>query len=106
MVKHAAMALEPPREHYRISIDCSVTSKEALFSRVTDTAYLGRSSFNGWDAFYDLLWLRLDGSPIELEIDNRDLSGLTVEDRGKWLSVLGDLHEEFPEKLVLTCLDK
>ena len=51
------MAHEFEGEHYRICIDAHVTSKDALFSRVTDTAYLGYSSFTGWDAFMDMFYM-------------------------------------------------
>lgn len=95
------MAYEPAPERYSIIIDSSVTSKEALFGRVTDTAYLGYSSFSGWDAFEDMFHLRLEGSEIEIEIDNRDLLGLPVRDRALWLDTLNSLEKEFPDKLRL-----
>jgi hypothetical protein len=78
-----------------------VASKEALFSRVTDTAYLGYSSFSGWDAFEEMFHDRLECSEIEVEIDNDDLSGLPERDRSIWLDVLNRLEQEFPEKLWL-----
>jgi hypothetical protein len=101
MTPLAIMAHGTAPERYRIRIDASVTSKEALFSRVTDTAYLGYSSFSGWDAFADMFYDRLNNSEIEIEIDNSDLSGLLERDRAIWLDFLGSLVEEFPEKLRL-----
>ena len=106
MAHLVAMALGSSSEHYRIRIDSGITSSEALFSRVTDIAYLGYSSFNGWDAFYDMFWYRLDGSRITVEIDNFDLSGLPDRDRQVWLDLLKDLQQEFPTKLVLTSTDE
>lgn len=95
------MASETGPERYRICIDSSVASKDALFSRVTDTAYLGYSAFNGWDAFYDMFWLRLEYSDIVLEIDNHDPSALPEQDRSIWLECIHDLQREFPTKLLL-----
>ena len=60
------MAHEFEGERYRICIDAHVTSKDALFSRVTDTAYLGYSSFTGWDAFMDMFRSRLSNSVIRM----------------------------------------
>ena len=88
-------------ERYSLCIDASVTSKEALFSRVTDTAYLGYSSFSEWDAFEEMFHSRLENSEIEIEIDNSDLSCLPERDRAIWLDYLESLVEEFPEKLRL-----
>ncbi|WP_423141700.1 hypothetical protein ACOYW6_12860 [Parablastomonas sp. CN1-191] len=93
------MAHETGPERYSICIDSSVTSREALFCRVTDTAYLGYSSFSGWDAFEEMFHDRLECSKIEIEIDNRDLLGLPERDRDIWLEVLDTLEKEFPEKL-------
>tara|TARA_R110002072_G_scaffold162846_10_gene315169 strand:+ start:1033 stop:1335 length:303 start_codon:yes stop_codon:yes gene_type:complete len=88
-------------ERYSLCIDASVTSKEALFSRVTDTVYLGYSSFSGWDAFEDMFRSRLENSEIVIEIDNGDLLGLPERDRAIWLDSLESLAKEFPEKLRL-----
>ena len=96
------MASETSPEHFSVCIDASVTSKDLLFSCVTDTAYLGYSTFSGWDGFSDMLWNRLDGTDIVIEIDNRDLSGLPREDRLNWLELLDDLRTEFPAKLRVT----
>jgi hypothetical protein len=95
------MASEIRPEKYSVCIDSSVTSKEGLFSRVTDTAYLGYSSFSGWDAFEDMFHSRLECSDIELEIDNENLSGLPARDRAIWLDLLNSLEKEFPDKLRL-----
>ena len=72
-----------------------------MFSRVTNTAYLGYSSFSGWDAFEEMFHERLECSRIEIEIDNRDLLGLPERKRAIWLDVLDRLEKEFPEKLRL-----
>ncbi len=95
------MAHETGPERYSICIDSSVTSKEALLSRVTDAAYLGYRSFSGWDAFEEMFNDRLECSEIEVEIDNKDLSDLPERDRAIWLDVLNSLENEFPEKLRL-----
>ncbi|MBY8336471.1 hypothetical protein KYN89_05380 [Alteriqipengyuania sp. NZ-12B] len=95
------MAHEFEGEHYRICIDAHVTSKDALFSRVTDTAYLGYSSFTGWDAFMDMFHSRLSNSVIQIEIENRDLCGLPERDRSTWVEVLDELKDEFPDKIRL-----
>ena len=95
------MAHEFEGEHYRICIDAHVTSKDALFSRVTDTAYLGYSSFTGWDAFMDMFRSRLSNSVIRMEIENRDLCGLPERDRSTWVEVLDELEDEFPDKIRL-----
>ena len=88
-------------ERYSVIIDASVASKELLFSRITDTAYLGYCSFSGWDSFRDMFWSRLELSEIVLDIDNRDLSALPPQDRSIWLELLSDLRAEFPAKLHL-----
>ena len=90
-----------PTERYIVTIDSSVTTKDELFSRVTDTAYLGYSSFSGWDAFNDMLLGRLESSDILIEIVNEDLSGLTERDRGIYLEIMADAVREFPQKLLL-----
>jgi hypothetical protein len=95
------MACDTHSERYSAIIDASVTSKELLFSRITDTAYLGYSSFSGWDGFRDLFWSRLELSDIVLDIDNRDLSALPAQDRSIWLELLNELRAEFPVKLRL-----
>lgn len=91
----------PSSEIYSIVIDSSVRSKDAIFSRVTDVAFLGYSTFNGWDAFYDMLSGRLNDSDIIIQVANADLSGLSIQDRTIWLSLLDDLRQEFPTKLNL-----
>ena len=96
------MAYETAPERYCVIIDSSVTTKEELFSRITDTAYLGYSSFSGWDAFIDMFHSRLECSEIEIMIDNKDLLGLTPRDRAIWLNTLNSLEQEFPTKLRLT----
>jgi hypothetical protein len=95
------MASGTQSERYSVSIDASVTSKELLFSRITDTAYLGYSSFSGWDGFRDMFWSRLELSDIVLDINNRDLSALPAQDRSIWLELLSELRAEFPAKLRL-----
>lgn len=95
------MAHETEPEKFSVCIDSSVTSREALFSRVTNTAYLGYSSFSGWDAFEEMFYDRLECSKIEIEIENRDLLGLPERERAIWLDVLNRLEKEFPEKLRL-----
>lgn len=90
-----------PAERYTVTIDRSVTTKDQLFSRVTDTAFLGYSSFSGWDAFYDMLLGRLDSGDILIEIVNEDLSGLTERDREAYLEIMGAAAREFPQKLLL-----
>lgn len=93
------MASETSTEHFSVCIDASVTSKDLLFSCVTDTAYLGYSTFSGWDGFSDMFWNRLVGHDIVIEIDNQDLSGLPRQDRLHWIELLDDLRTEFPGKL-------
>ncbi len=93
------MTSEHRLEQYRICIDLSVTSADALFTRVTEVAYLGYSKFSGWDAFYDMLRSRLESSNILIEIPNRDLSALPEEDRATWLIYLRELNDEFAMKL-------
>lgn len=88
-------------ECYRVTIDASVTTKDLLFSRVTDTAYLGYSSFSGWDGFRDMLWSRLECSAILIEIENRVLSSLPEEDSSIWIELVDELRSEFPSKLRL-----
>jgi hypothetical protein len=88
-------------ECYRVTIDASVTSKDLLFSLVTDTAYLGYSSFSGWDGFRDMFWSRLECSNILIEIENRDLSSLPEEDSSFWIELIDELRSEFPSKLRL-----
>jgi hypothetical protein len=90
-----------PAERYVVTIDRSVTTKDELFGRVTDTAYLGYSSFSGWDAFNDMLLGRLESSDILIEIVNEDLSGLTERDRGLFLEIMAEAVREFPQKLLL-----
>lgn len=99
--QHGWMASDTRPEHYRVSIDASLISKNDLFSRVTDAAYLGYNSFPGWDGFRDMLWSRISSSNIVLEIANRDLSGLPVQDRSNWIELLDELQAEFPAKLWL-----
>jgi len=95
------MAFNTRTERYSVSIDSSVTSRDLLFRRIADTAYLGFSSFSGWDGFRDMFWSRLEDSEIVLEIDNRDLSSLPERDRLIWIELLGELRAEFPAKLRL-----
>jgi hypothetical protein len=95
------MASETLTERYSVSIDSSVTSKDLLFSRITDVTYLGYSSFGGWDSFRDMFWSRFEDSNIVVEIDNRDLSSLPERDRSIWIDLLGELRAEFPAKLRL-----
>ncbi|MBT2133624.1 hypothetical protein KK137_04690 [Croceibacterium sp. LX-88] len=90
-----------PKERYVVTIDSSVRTRDDLFSRITDTAYLGYSSFNGWDAFNDMLLGRLETSDILIEILNEDLSGLTARDREIYREILADAVREFPERLRL-----
>ena len=87
------------REHYVIEIDSAVRTKDELFSRITDTAYLGYSSFSGWDAFSDMLLSRLEHSDILIELVNEDLSNLPERDRRSYLEIVTDASREFPEKL-------
>lgn len=89
------------REHYVVKIDSSIRTKDALFSRITDTAYLGYSSFSGWDAFEDKLLERLECSNILIEIVNEELSGLPEQDTQFYLEILRDALRQFPEKLRL-----
>jgi len=95
------MARAEPNERYLIKIDESVRTKDALFSRITDTAYLGYSSFSGWDAFIEMLQLRLEDD-IMIEIENADLSGLLQQDRSIYLEVMTELACEYPNKLIVT----
>ena len=90
-----------PVERYVVTIDSSVTTKHELFSRVTDTAYLGYSSFSGWDAFNEMLLDRLESSDILIEVVNENLSGLTERDRGIYLEIMAGAVREFPQKLLL-----
>lgn len=92
---------DPSSDNFSIFIDSSVRSKDALFSRMTEVAFLGYSTFNGWDAFYDMLWGRLNDSDIIIQVENADLSGLSTKDRTIWISLLDDLRQEFPTKLNL-----
>jgi hypothetical protein len=95
------MAPDTRTERYSVSIDSSVVSKELLFSRITGTAYLGYSSFSGWDGFRDMFWSRLEDGDIVVEIDNRNLSSLPERDQLNWIELLHELRAEFPEKLRL-----
>jgi RNAse (barnase) inhibitor barstar len=88
-------------ERYVVTIDSAVTTKDELFSRITDTAYLGYSSFSGWDAFWDMLHGRLETSDILIEIVNEDLSGLSERDRQSYLDIMAEAVREFPQKLLL-----
>lgn len=88
-----------PKERYVIKIDSSMRTKDDLFSRITDAAYLGYSSFSGWDAFNEMLLDRLASSDILIEILNEDLSGLTKRDRDIYLEILVDAVREHPDKL-------
>ena len=90
-----------PTEHFIVTIDGSVTTKDELFSRVTDTAYLGYSSFSGWDAFYDMLLVRLRASEIVIEVVNENLSGLSERDRDAYLEIMAEAAQEFPQKLLM-----
>jgi len=95
------METPEPAERYVVAIDRSVTTKDELFARVTDIAYLGYSSFSGWDAFNDMLLSRLESSDIFIEIVNEDLSGLTGRDRQIYLDNMADAVRAFPKKLML-----
>ena len=90
-----------PAERYVVTIDRSVATKDELFGRVTEIAYLGYSSFSGWDAFNDMLLSRLESSDILIEMVNEDLSGLTERDRQIYLEIMADAVRAFPEKLML-----
>jgi len=86
-------------ERYRVVIDRSVQTKDQLFDRITSTAYLGYSSFSGWDAFAEMFRLRLGYSDIHIDIHNEDLSGLSERDRATYLELVGDAASEYPSKL-------
>lgn len=90
-----------PAERYIVTIDRSVTTKDELFGRVTDAAYLGYNSFSGWDAFNDMLLGRLESSDILIEMVNENLLGLNERDREIYLEIMADAVREFPQKLLL-----
>jgi predicted Zn-dependent protease len=95
------MANDTPTERYLVSIDASARTKDDLFTRFTEAAYLGYSSFSSWDAFNEMLLDRLEVSDILIEISNEDLTGLSERDREIYLQVLADAAREFPKKLRL-----
>jgi hypothetical protein len=88
-----------PAERYLISIDQGVTTKDELFSRFTDAAYLGYSSFSGWDAFAEMLLDRLETSDILIEVANEDLSNLSAEERAIYTDIIEDAARQFPTRL-------
>ncbi len=100
-MSHNDQMASDTRTERSVRIDSLVTSKGSLFSRITDTAYLGYSLFSGWDGFRDMLWSRLEYSDICLEIDNHDLSSLPERDRLIWVELLEELRTAFPAKLKL-----
>lgn len=98
------MASDTGTERYSVIIDSSVTSRKLLFSRITDTAYLGYSTFSGWDGFRDMLWSRLEDGNIVLRVENKDLASLPDRDRSIWIKLLIELRAEFPTKLRLVTM--
>lgn len=88
-------------ERYTVIIDATVQTKEQLFARYTETIYLGYSGIELWAQFYDLLFVRVEGCDILVDVAHRDLSGLTPEDRDTYLEILCMLEDEAPGKLQL-----
>jgi hypothetical protein len=81
-------------EHYTVTIDRSVSSREQLFARFTDTIFLGESGIPGWDQFEDLLYLRLAESDILVDLRNEDLTGLPARDCSTYLDVIAQVQAQ------------
>ena len=87
-------------ERYRITVDGTITSKQELFAVVTNTAYLGYSGIENWDAFEELLNERLE-CEIELTVLIEDISGLPTRDQRIFAEVFQDAAHEHPGKLIV-----
>jgi len=89
------------REFYVIKLDGSVRSELELFAAFTDTMYLGESGIPGWDQFFDLLFIRLHDSDIQVRVEIMDDFALwpMVAPRLEW--IVDALLEDCPDKMLL-----
>ena len=91
-------------EFYVIELTGAIQSPEELYAAFTDTMYLGESGIPGWDEFYDLLFLRLDGADIDVRVEIAD-DFLRWPDAMTYVEKLkAALSEECPDKLVFVRL--
>lgn len=86
-------------EIYQLNLSNNVKSLKELFAIYTDNIFLGESGIERWNAFYDLLYLRLMNNDINLVINHDRHFFLDQEDMEYYKSVLKDMEIEFPEKI-------
>lgn len=85
-------------ECYQVEIG-HVTDKRELFEQYTRTMYLGESGIGNWDAFADLLYLRLQDSDINVVVNHVSPIALPSLDKEIYLRMVNEMRREFNNKI-------
>ena len=86
-------------EFFSLTLNKNIKSVEELFSIYTDNIFLGESKIERWSSFYDLLYLRLMSSDINLTVNHDKKFTLGQKDMEYYKDLLKEMKNEFPEKI-------
>lgn len=84
-----------------ISFDAAINDEIELFSIFCDRLHPGYSNIENWDAFLSVIAEYIYNSRDLIHVNYFDGFIKNPVQMSKFLHYFGELHEEFPDKLIL-----